>query len=396
MNVQLTQMVQVKKPDAPDIPKATQTKNDSFGTMFNKAINQHPEVNKPVNETPTEELPKTLEATNLPELLDLFGIEQVDGLVMLDDKLITVEELLQDLPSLLNVIGMDEQQLQKIVHALTDEVIEAQDVWELLTLLGTHDTTIQTQVSTMLQGEHTVTPKEATKFLELLKFVQIASKEVDLTSMQEVKIQPLTNLLQSLVTAMTKPTEAEVKPNLPFEQLLAQTKVEIKPTGQEALTQNTVQTRPNTFQVTLPPAQPAQSEALLKEMQAIINKAQISQNQGITRLMIKLYPENLGTLRIELVQQNGMLTARMLASTASGREMIDNQLHQLKQAFVQQGLQVERIDVGQTLQDTDRNNKEQQGFFNQFFKRQQEEQQEDKKDTKEQQSFEDFLENEGV
>lgn len=396
MNVQLTQMVQVKKPDAPDIPKATQTKNDSFGTMFNKAINQHPEVNKPVNETPTEELPKTLEATNLPELLDLFGIEQVDGLVMLDDKLITVEELLQDLPSLLNVIGMDEQQLQKIVHALTDEVIEAQDVWELLTLLGTHDTTIQTQVSTMLQGEHTVTPKEATKFLELLKFVQIASKEVDLTSMQEVKIQPLTNLLQSLVTAMTKPTETEVKPNLPFQHLLAQTKTEVKPTGQEALTQNTVQTRPNTFQVTLPQAQPAQSEALLKEMQAIINKAQISQNQGITRLMIKLYPENLGTLRIELVQQNGMLTARMLASTASGREMIDNQLHQLKQAFVQQGLQVERIDVGQTLQDTDRNNKEQQGFFNQFFKRQQEEQQEDKKDTKEQQSFEDFLENEGV
>lgn len=394
MNVQLTQMVQVKKPDAPDIPKATKTKNDSFGTMFNKAINQRPKVNKPVTETPTEELPKTLEATNLQELLDLFAIEQVDGLVMLDDKLITVEELLQDLPSLLNVIGMDEQQLQKIVHALTDEVIEVQDVWELLTLLGTHDTTIQTQVSTMLQGEHTVTPKEATKFLELLKFIQVATKEIDMTSMQEGKVQPLTVMLQTVLA--TKPTETEVKPNLPFEHLLAQTKTEVKPTGQEALTQNTVQTRPNTFQVTLPPAQPAQSEALLKEMQAIINKAQISQNQGITRLMIKLYPENLGTLRIELVQQNGMLTARMLASTASGREMIDNQLHQLKQAFVQQGLQVERIDVGQTLQDTDRNNKEQQGFFNQFFKRQQEEPQEDKKDTKEQQSFEDFLENEGV
>ena len=163
----------------------------------------------------------------------------------------------------------------------------------------------------------------------------------------------------------------------------------------EALTQNTIQTRPNTFQVTLPQAQPGQSEALLKEMQAIINKAQISQNQGVTRLMIKLYPENLGTLRVELVQQNGILTARMLASTAAGREMIDNQLHQLKQAFVQQGLQVERIDVGQTLQDTDRNNREQQGFFNQFFKRQQQEQ-ENKKEQKEQQSFEEFLANEEV
>lgn len=395
MNVQLMQMVQVKKPDALEIPKAA-TKNDSFGTMFNKAVNQKPLANQQTNKTTQKEGPAALKTTSLKELLDLLGIEQVDGLLLIDEQLVAVEDLLQDLPILLGALGMEEEQLQQIVQALTGEEIEARDAWDLLTLLAANDTNVQAQLSTMLQGEHDVTPKEANKFLELLKFVQMATKEVDLTSMQEAKVQPLTNLLQSLVTTMTKPTEAEVKPALPFEHLLAQTKSEIKPTGQEAVTTNTVQTRPNTFQVTLPQTQPAQSEALLKEMQAIINKAQISQNQGITRLMIKLYPENLGTLRIELVQQNGMLSARMLASTASGREMIDNQLHQLKQAFVQQGLQVERIDVGQTLQDTDRNNREQQGFFNQFFKRQQEEQQQDKKGTKEQQSFEEFLENEEV
>lgn len=397
MNVQLMQMVQVKKPEAPEVPKpTTNNKNESFGTMFNKVVNQQKAPEKTASAVePAEETGAVLKAENVKELLDILGLQEIDGLILLDDKLISVEELMGNLSALLQLVNLDEQDLQRFMVALTNQQNAVEDVWALLSALSTDDSGIQSKLSAMLQGEHAMTPKEANQFVAMLKFIQVAAKDVDLTSMQEGKLQSLSTLLENVVTTMTK-TSTETKAALPFEHLLTQAKSEVKPTGQEALTQNTIQTRPNTFQVTLPQAQPGQSEALLKEMQAIINKAQISQNQGVTRLMIKLYPENLGTLRVELVQQNGILTARMLASTAAGREMIDNQLHQLKQAFVQQGLQVERIDVGQTLQDTDRNNKEQQGFFNQFFKRQQEEQQEDKKDTKEQQSFEDFLENEGV
>lgn len=143
------------------------------------------------------------------------------------------------------------------------------------------------------------------------------------------------------------------------------------------VTPQTVQTKPDTFHVTLPTAKPAQSEALLKEMQAIINRAQISNAQGITRLTIKLYPENLGTVRIELVQNDGVLTARILASTAHGRELLDNQAHQLKQAFAQQNIQVDRLDIAQSLQDADRQQRD-QSFFNNFFKQQQDEEQDQK------------------
>ena len=396
MNVQLMQMVQVKKPEAPEVPKpTTDNKNESFGTMFNKVVNQQEASEKTASAVePAEETGVVLKAKNVKELLDILGLQEIDGLILLDDKLISVEELMGNLSALLQLVNLDEQDLQRFMVALTNQQDAVEDVWALLSALSTDDSGIQSKLSAMLQGEHTMTPKEANQFVAMLKFIQVAAKDVDLTSMQEGKLQSLSTLLENVVTTMTK-TSTETKAALPFEHLLTQAKSEVKPTGQEALTQNTIQTRPNTFQVTLPQAQPGQSEALLKEMQAIINKAQISQNQGVTRLMIKLYPENLGTLRVELVQQNGILTARMLASTAAGREMIDNQLHQLKQAFVQQGLQVERIDVGQTLQDTDRNNREQQGFFNQFFKRQQQEQ-ENKKEQKEQQSFEEFLANEEV
>lgn len=396
MNVQLMQMVQVKKPEAPEVPKpTTDNKNESFGTMFNKVVNQQKAPEKTASAVePAEETGVVLKAENVKELLDILGLQEIDGLILLDDKLISVEELMGNLSALLQLVNLDEQDLQRFMVDLTNQQDAVEDVWALLSALSTDDSGIQSKLSAMLQGEHTMTPKEANQFVAMLKFIQVAAKDVDLTSMQEGKLQSLSTLLENVVTTMTK-TSTETKAALPFEHLLTQAKSEVKPTGQEALTQNTIQTRPNTFQVTLPQAQPGQSEALLKEMQAIINKAQISQNQGITRLMIKLYPENLGTLRVELVQQNGILTARMLASTAAGREMIDNQLHQLKQAFVQQGLQVERIDVGQTLQDTDRNNREQQGFFNQFFKRQQQEQ-ENKKEQKEQQSFEEFLANEEV
>lgn len=396
MNVQLMQMVQVKKTEAPEVPKpTTNNKNESFGTMFNKVVNQQKAPEKTASAVePAEETGAVLKAENVKELLDILGLQEIDGLILLDDKLISVEELMGNLSALLQLVNLDEQDLQRFMVALTNQQDAVEDVWALLSALSTDDSGIQSKLSAMLQGEHAMTPKEANQFVAMLKFIQVAAKDVDLTSMQEGKLQSLSTLLENVVTTMTK-TSTETKAALPFEHLLTQAKSEVKPTGQEALTQNTIQTRPNTFQVTLPQAQPGQSEALLKEMQAIINKAQISQNQGITRLMIKLYPENLGTLRVELVQQNGILTARMLASTAAGREMIDNQLHQLKQAFVQQGLQVERIDVGQTLQDTDRNNREQQGFFNQFFKRQQQEQ-ENKKEQKEQQSFEEFLANEEV
>ena len=233
----------------------------------------------------------------------------------------------------------------------------------------------------------------------MLKLAQLVGQKSDLTAPQENLLTTVKSLLTTLQTQVetiqVTTTKSTGTLSLQGFQQVQMTK-QSETSSNEMVTPQTVQSKPDTFQVTLPTAKPAQSEALLKEMQAIINRAQISNAQGITRLTIKLYPENLGTIRIELVQNDGVLTARLLASTAHGREMLDSQAHQLKQAFVQQNIQVDRLDIAQSLQDADRQQRD-QNFFNNFFRQQQDEEQQQKtEDDDEEMSFSDYLLNEEV
>lgn len=64
--------------------------------------------------------------------------------------------------------------------------------------------------------------------------------------------------------------------------------------------------------------------------------------------MIKLNPEHLGALRIEIIQKDSGLTARIMATTAKGKEMLDTQLQGLKLSFAGQGIQVDKIEISQT------------------------------------------------
>lgn len=92
-------------------------------------------------------------------------------------------------------------------------------------------------------------------------------------------------------------------------------------------------------------AQEPKATDLIKAFSNILAKSQLSQTPGSSRLLIKLYPEHLGSLRVELLQKEGMLMARMIASSSNAKEMLDSQLHSLKQAFNQQNIQVDRIEV---------------------------------------------------
>lgn len=309
-----------------------------------------------------------------------------------------MDEML-DLDNILNALGIEDEQLQKIVQQLLGEEKEASDVWELLSLVDAQAPILQAQIGAALQGEGQVTPKEATQLLQVLKLAQLVGQKSDLTAPQENLLTTVKSLLTTLQTQVETIQVTTTKSTGTFSlqgfQQVQMTK-QSETSSNEMVTPQTVQTKPDTFQITLPTAKPAQSEALLKEMQAIINRAQISNAQGITRLTIKLYPENLGTIRIELVQNDGVLTARLLASTAHGREMLDSQAHQLKQAFVQQNIQVDRLDIAQSLQDADRQQRD-QNFFNNFFRQQQDEEQHQKtEDDDEEMSFSDYLLSEEV
>lgn len=380
----------------------------NFGSVFGQVLtssNQTTQSSKTTSSNELADLQALLNADSMGEVLDLLGISHDDGLLMLqfgeDGKAVALDEMLH-LENILNALGIDEEQLQKIVQQLLGEEKEASDVWELLTLVDAQAPVLQANISTALQGEGQVTPKEASQLLQVLKLVQLVGQKTDLTASQEDLLTTVKSLLTSLQTqvgTLQVTTKTTVTlPLLGFQQVVQQVQVtkQSDTNTNDMLTPQTVQTKPDTFHVTLPTAKPAQSEALLKEMQAIINRAQISNAQGITRLTIKLYPENLGTVRIELVQNDGVLTARLLASTAHGRELLDSQAHQLKQAFAQQNIQVDRLDIAQSLQDADRQQRD-QSFFNNFFKQQQDEEQDQKSDDEDEgMSFSDYLISEEV
>jgi flagellar hook-length control protein FliK len=90
-------------------------------------------------------------------------------------------------------------------------------------------------------------------------------------------------------------------------------------------------------------------EQFVKDFANIIGKSQMVQTPNMSKLLIKLYPEQLGSLRIELLQQNGVMTAKILASTKAAKDILDSNLTGLRHALSSQNLQVDKLEIAQTF-----------------------------------------------
>jgi flagellar hook-length control protein FliK len=86
----------------------------------------------------------------------------------------------------------------------------------------------------------------------------------------------------------------------------------------------------------------------LSEM--ITERMHVSKNGDETNIRIKLSPENLGQLDIRLTTSEGKVTAHIVTATAGAKELIESQLHQLRHTLVQQGIQLDKVEVVQQPQ----------------------------------------------
>nr|WP_249365358.1 flagellar hook-length control protein FliK [Cytobacillus citreus] len=110
-----------------------------------------------------------------------------------------------------------------------------------------------------------------------------------------------------------------------------------------------------------PANRPVSAEQLIEQFQSILSRSHFLKNGGTQRLFIKLNPEHLGALRVELIQKDSAIIARILTSTSTAKEMMESQLNGLKQAFHSQNIQVERVEISQQFTQQDRSfNREQQ------------------------------------
>lgn len=70
-------------------------------------------------------------------------------------------------------------------------------------------------------------------------------------------------------------------------------------------------------------------------------------HEGEQRMTLKVVPESLGEVRIEVTRQGGEVQVRMSATTQAVREMLEGQAHTLREALVREGFDSPRIQFTQ-------------------------------------------------
>ncbi|WP_079508431.1 flagellar hook-length control protein FliK [Mesobacillus jeotgali] len=126
------------------------------------------------------------------------------------------------------------------------------------------------------------------------------------------------------------------------------------------------------------PDKPVSAEQLIKQFESILSRSQFMNSGGTQKLFIKLFPEHLGSIRIELFQKDQTMMARIITSSGTAKETLESQINGLKQAFAAQNLSVDRIEVSQ-----------QQSQQERFLNRDSQQQQERQPDNREREKKED-------
>ncbi len=88
-----------------------------------------------------------------------------------------------------------------------------------------------------------------------------------------------------------------------------------------------------------------QSDNLLNELQKIWSKASLSAENGRSKLFIALFPKQLGTISIDVLQQDHKTIAQVVVSSAKTKELLDANLSTLRQVLTSQHVSVDQVDV---------------------------------------------------
>ncbi|MBA9024866.1 flagellar hook-length control protein FliK [Peribacillus huizhouensis] len=315
------------------------------------------------------ELIKDLKALSNPD--NLLGVEPPQ----LIDKSSTEEENLI-VGELLNSVSLNERDVEKMLDMLNEKISENEeiDVTEILPFLTTLSTMSENQWSEL----------DLNKVGNILKFTKLQEAMISLnqiTDNEAAVSKTLKHLLETILPKLESMVESEQQKSSEtstFNKLLAsgasdliqntyiknfesvnrdnEKKLvhpssikgfETTQTGQSFIPQ---MSKLEQFVLTVEKSgQPVTQEQFVKAFETILNKSSFTNANGTQKLFIQLNPEHLGALRIELIQKNDVMIAKIMTTTAQAKEMLESQLSGLKHSFVGQGIQVEKIEISQQL-----------------------------------------------
>lgn len=79
----------------------------------------------------------------------------------------------------------------------------------------------------------------------------------------------------------------------------------------------------------------------------ITGKLEIVKKGGVAEATLSLFPEHLGQVDVKITMQNGHVVAQFMTEHSGARDLLENQMSQLRAALQSQGLQVEKLEVSQ-------------------------------------------------
>ena len=376
-------------------------KQERFGQVFNDVMEAKKSTANVASES--ESNLDVLQAEELKDALTELGIEFDESLlfVQMGDESIPIDQLLTS-ENIAELLSIDLEQLQQLLQQLNVEGVDVNDIWAMIQAAP--------QLLQQMQEQFTQGNLADEDAMTLLNFVKLAilmgektdtvfSQQTHLMNMSEAFKQVLSQISPGLQKDANQQNQTQFTvmqqtvSTVAVEQRVEATAKGSNNTQNESLLQQNQQSNilNRTVTVTLPTNQTSQAEALAREIANLLNRSQMSSTQGTIKLMLKLFPENLGQIRIEIIQQNGVMSARLLATTSAGKELLDSSLNQLKATLAAQNIQMDRLDVAQALQETDKNFRDQSLFGNFFKQRNNEEEKEEQVDEEEQKSFEEYL-----
>ncbi|MFC0188892.1 flagellar hook-length control protein FliK [Fictibacillus aquaticus] len=119
-----------------------------------------------------------------------------------------------------------------------------------------------------------------------------------------------------------------------------------QPAAEAQIFQPGVMTSAEQLSLQLPSNSKAAETQFLREFQSILLKGKIAAGEnGTSSLKLHLNPENLGSIKIEIIHKHGEMTARITASTEAAKEALESHLHSLKSALSSQKIELEKLDV---------------------------------------------------
>ncbi|WP_216827984.1 flagellar hook-length control protein FliK [Alkalihalobacterium elongatum] len=282
-----------------------------------------------------------------------------------DDQRIDEAKLLTHLQKLAGLLPMDE-------GYLTKEKLNDKDVVDLLALLPEHlklevESIFQSglPIEALLQSVQEVNKpanmlallivinrltsdqllSTAQEFNQFMRHLENLLKQNDIISNHKSQ----SDLLRQLIASLQK--EEQRNHNQILQSVMQRVGVsERNYEGQQSVNLNTdLQNMSRVQQLVLHIGEQTSKEAeqrqFVRQFQELLGRGVLKNLNNGSQISIRFFPEHLGRLDIRLSQMNGVITARILATTSTARELIESQIQQLRNGFSQQQINVERIEI---------------------------------------------------